>query len=396
MRERVLQKYEGDDSGGTAWCVDVPLNETGGVGNGGAFNAAGIAGANAAGQGGVIATGGYPYSTGSSGNVCQSSSGGSGSDPWLQNDVEVARTWDPSKGCPSLEQYRAIARLDRGYEDAGSFDGMKEGKCCYTSPGFCAGGRPFLVDGRARTAELRSSRSAPRDTVHAALAEEWLNDALTEHASIAAFARLSLQLMALGAPLELVRESQLSSLDEARHAEICFTQAARHGIHAEPGPLDVPHAFDDTSLETVLLLNVLEGCIGETLASARVFAQARSAASPELREALTSIAQDEERHAVLAWRILRWGLDVAPERTGRAARAAVESFLAAKGVTTEAAAPRPWEAAPEWTAEGRLAAGEGEQIDHATLRDVVLPLIAELLDTRPRDTDAAALTATTA
>ena len=59
------------------------------------------------------------------------------------------------------------------------------------------------------------------------LAELWQADALMEHASIASFARFSLQLLALGAPARLVRDAQAAALDEVRHAEHAFSIASR-------------------------------------------------------------------------------------------------------------------------------------------------------------------------
>ena len=48
------------------------------------------------------------------------------------------------------------------------------------------------------------------------LAAEWSRDALAEHASIASFARFSLQLMAVGAPSALLADAQRAASDEAR------------------------------------------------------------------------------------------------------------------------------------------------------------------------------------
>ncbi len=55
-------------------------------------------------------------------------------------------------------------------------------------------------------------------------ARQWTETARLEHASIAAFARFVLQLMALGAPAELVAADVLATIatDEARHAELAW------------------------------------------------------------------------------------------------------------------------------------------------------------------------------
>ena len=48
---------------------------------------------------------------------------------------------------------------------------------------------------------------------------QWLRQAEEEHASVASFARHTLQLMSFGAPSELLKESQRASVDEIKHAK---------------------------------------------------------------------------------------------------------------------------------------------------------------------------------
>jgi hypothetical protein len=111
--------------------------------------------------------------------------------------------------------------------------------------------RPLLVG-----TSLRSASAVPREdwlsgdlgvenapsdvdaTTLAALARAYAIDGCEEHASIAAFARLTLHLLAVGAPPELVERAHLASLDEIRHARACFALARRYGGRAlGPGPL---------------------------------------------------------------------------------------------------------------------------------------------------------------
>jgi hypothetical protein len=115
--------------------------------------------------------------------------------------------------------------------------------------GVCHVGRPFRVEGKLRVAGLAACGdwSVPAETADTAddptmfaLARAWLSDARLEHASIAAFARLTLELLHLGAPAELVQASQAASLDEIRHAKLCFGLGSRFaGKLVGPGPLDV-------------------------------------------------------------------------------------------------------------------------------------------------------------
>lgn len=218
------------------------------------------------------------------------------------------------------------------------------------------------------------------------LAAAWADDGLFEHASVAAFARLTLQLMALGAPASLVEASQRASLDELEHATFCFSRAAHHvgnrGEPARPGPLDVRGALDDVSWESFLRANVLEGCIGETLAAVRVGEQARLATDPALRAALRKIAEDEARHAELAWQILAWALRVVPERARDVLQRTLDEFTRDRRQKPATSAPsEEWTAAAvaRWNAAGRLIAVQGDALDDVTWEQVLAPLFREVL-----------------
>jgi hypothetical protein len=145
-----------------------------------------------------------------------------------------------------------------------------------------------------------------RDT---AAGQAWLDDACMEHASIASFARFSLQLIALGAPPDLIAEAHRAGLDEIEHARHCFAIASRLlGRPVGPGPLPMADVTIETSLAHVAAETVREGCVGETLASLYAREQRDVARDPEIRDALEVIAEDEARHAELAWRFVRWAL----------------------------------------------------------------------------------------
>jgi hypothetical protein len=78
----------------------------------------------------------------------------------------------------------------------------------------------------------------------AALAKAYALDGCEEHASIAAFARLTLHLLSVGAPPELIEKAHLASLDEIRHARSCFALARRYGGGAlGPSALSIDDLF---------------------------------------------------------------------------------------------------------------------------------------------------------
>jgi hypothetical protein len=172
------------------------------------------------------------------------------------------------------------------------------------------GGRPFMVEGQQRIATVKPHQAG---VSNACIAAAWRNDALMEHASVASFARLTLLLLHHGAPIDLVAAAQAASLDEVRHAQICKDWGQKlTGDTWSFGPLSVADSLGDSDLLTLARQNVVEGCIGETLATCVVGSRASHATDPSLRRDLTEIADDEARHSVLAFKILAWTLTTTP------------------------------------------------------------------------------------
>lgn len=141
-----------------------------------------------------------------------------------------------------------------------------------------------------------------------------------EAASVHAFQALARELASLGAPAELRTRIEDASRDERRHAVVVSALARSRG--AEPTPptyIDLP-ARD---LPTIAVENMIEGCVRETWAALCAAHQARHAADPAVRALFTEIAEDEARHAELAWAIDAWlatQLDAAARATLAAAR----------------------------------------------------------------------------
>ncbi len=199
-------------------------------------------------------------------------------------------------------------------------------------PGFChdmspmPGGRPLFVDDVTHVARTTSGRawwakapagvddsaaSMPRDA-RAQLVAQLVTDALAEHASVAAFARTLCELLALGAPAWLIDKTQRALADEIVHARDTLAFATHLGTDIAPGTLSAavapfPGAGDADTLAAALLSDVFRGgCIGETLAAHDVAARALTAPLPELRALYTRIAEDEARHAALAYETAQW------------------------------------------------------------------------------------------
>lgn len=196
--------------------------------------------------------------------------------------------------------------------------GTDPGACCYEWREHCAG-RPLREDGRAIVARAvtrgegwaargreRRLRGDDRRAREGAAAH-WLENALMEHASIASFARFALDLLALGAPAELVAGAHRAALDEVRHARRSFAIAASLGAAAVgPGPLpEALRPLAPSSPDSLLRDTFRDGCIGEA-AAALVLSAAARRSERRFSRALAVMAEEEARHAELAWRTVCW------------------------------------------------------------------------------------------
>jgi len=248
-------------------------------------------------------------------------------------------------------------------------------------------GRPFLVQGSERLAELRSGDDWTGGVVTAVdvlalaqrslAAEHWARAALMEHASIAAFARFTLQLLHLGAPRELIEASQQAMLDETAHAKACFALASRYlESSVEPGPLAMDAALDEQTLEAIAVLTFREGCVGETVAALEAREALDDATNPEVRAALGRIAIDEQRHAELAWRFVSWALArsalMRPLLDRELSRLEVELFSPA-AAAGEAECPE----------HGVLSERRRQLLRRTAVAEVVLPCLRQVLALPP-------------
>jgi hypothetical protein len=132
--------------------------------------------------------------------------------------------------------------------------------------------------------------------------------------------------MALGAPLDLVRDTHHAALDEIGHSELCWSLARRFGEPVESaGPFPFSGPIDATiGLAELAMQLVRDGCVEETLGAHLAVELAAAASEPEVRAVLTTIAAEESQHAVLSFRILAWALQTG----GADVRAAVRSAIA--------------------------------------------------------------------
>jgi hypothetical protein len=216
------------------------------------------------------------------------------------------------------------------------------------------------------------------------LAARRIADAALEHASVASFARVSLQLLALGAPPELLRGAHQAALDEIEHASTMYGLASAYrGSARGPGMLDVSAPMQRTtardraaSLASFARETLEDACIAETCGAIIARHCADAARDPALRRALDRIASDEARHAELAWQMLAWAVREGGAKIANDLRERLEALLRG-GRHSAIAAPTALDAA--LADHGLLSRAEEARILEATLRDIVAPCATALL-----------------
>lgn len=340
--------------------------------------------------------------------------------------------WDTQLGaCLDREEALEELRLSEGCQNVHhSVDSdavEKDGQCCYEvtvtdeccyGSGCAVPGRPLVVEGemvvapavrgekgwsadpslstraaRRGGAAVDPSLSTPRSAAalpaapslstpvpapaaaeRALLAGMWLRAARLEHASVASFARFSLELLAFGAPPALVAAAHTAALDEIGHAEACFALASRYGGEpVGPGALPLPAALPRAAgLAELAAATVEEGCVGETMAALFAAEQRSCASDPRVCAALEAVALEEARHAELAWTTLRWALAEGGEPVRRAAEAAFRRAVErARGASDE---ELPAGVRPEVvSAHGLLAPSVFSSVSEQAITGVILP-----------------------
>jgi len=196
-----------------------------------------------------------------------------------------------------------------------------------------AHGRPFRAGGVPRVAPSRNGRGWADDVaparaslspdLRASLADAWRRDGLAEHASVAAFAHLALDLLALGAPASLVDAAHAAARDEVDHARRCFSLASAYaGTPIGPGAFpEARAAAPSVTLAALVEASLRDGCVDEAASAHVLAACALAARDPVVRDALHTMAADEARHAALAWDIVAWALAASPDAVAPVLRA---------------------------------------------------------------------------
>ena len=192
-----------------------------------------------------------------------------------------------------------------------------------TRAGECGAGRRPLREGGRENILSSKDLSTPGG---------WLAHAATlEAASVTAFRELRRDLAALGAPRRLLRAASRAAEEERRHTRHTQALARRFGARVT---VMVEGPTRRATLEELAAHNAAEGCVREAFGALVARWQATFAEDAEVRSVMARIAEEEARHAALAFAIDAW---VKP-RLDAAARARVEA--ARREATREVMAPR--------------------------------------------------------
>jgi hypothetical protein len=256
--------------------------------------------------------------------------------------------------------------------------------CCYAWHVLCVGGRAL----RGPEGPLAAAPTSRPDWMGAApvaavpspvrehLSAYWAREAAFEHASVAAFARASLSLLALGAPPDLIAATHAAAIDEVEHARLCYGLASSSGgAPRGPGPLPVGGALMTPTLVELAVETFVDGCAGEAAAALSLREAARVVEDGGLRAILDRIADDEERHAELAWRTVAWALAKGGAPVAGALRAAAEAM----GEAPEA--PEVADA-PDLSAYGAPGEAARRAIRQRAVAEIVVPCLGALLAAR--------------
>ena len=137
---------------------------------------------------------------------------------------------------------------------------------------------------------------------------DWIDKALSKHASIATYAKFSLDLMSLGAPLWFLEMANNASLDEIEHTKFSFDILNMYLInyYNQNGCIrykEFPsHTVNiDGDYDRIASDTAIDGCFGE-LVSALTFMNGQE----EMNGYLRTMALDELNHTSFAWVTIRW------------------------------------------------------------------------------------------
>ncbi len=177
-----------------------------------------------------------------------------------------------------------------------------------------------VMEGRAYAGIKRALNAMGRD-----ISAAWIARAVhAEMTSVHAFMHLHSELGRHNAPAELRQECIHAARDEIRHTRMMGELAERFGGKV---PVLEKIKICERSLLELALENAVEGCVNESYAALIALYQSKHAENHSMRRIFLEIAEDEIRHAELAWKIHEWCIGrLKPEEKSMVLKAQTQAF----------------------------------------------------------------------
>ena len=154
--------------------------------------------------------------------------------------------------------------------------------------------------------------------VRAELARIWGERIPTEYRSITGFSTLSFDLIAAGAPVDLVAVCHRVCIDELRHTELAVRMVDLYGGERPPLPREITSLPADQTVSAMAQAcrsAIALACLGETFACSELAMLRERAVDPVVKGVLTVFLADEIVHARIGWAYLAHAMKTADART---------------------------------------------------------------------------------
>lgn len=217
--------------------------------------------------------------------------------------------------------------------------------------------------------------------VRAELARIWGERIPTEYRSITGFSTFSFDLIAAGAPVDLVAVCHRVCIDELRHTELAVRMVEVYGGRRPELPRDISNLPADSTLTAVAQAcrsAILLSCLGETFACTELAMLRDRAVDPVVQGVLTVFLSDEIVHARIGWAYLAHAMKTADARTKHMVAEAIPRYI--EGIAANLFGTNEVSAAVDVTnddlrlaAHGVCSMREEQDLYRAFVPDVFLP-----------------------
>jgi rubrerythrin len=185
---------------------------------------------------------------------------------------------------------------------------LSDALASFTQPTQLAAEHRRLMEEHHRPVDWsRSTVDALPPPLRAGLAAMWRARMVSEHRAVGIFQLYGLDLLAAGAPAEVLSLACRAALDEVRHAELFARLTTIYSRVPETPPPGIPPLSEDPTIpiEHQVAREALHLSVGSETFSAVLLQEKRErAADPVVRDVLGVVIADEIHHARMGWAFL--------------------------------------------------------------------------------------------